>query len=251
MTIIRKKTLRLLLCDYQRTARYYTIYRTLKRWSSDDFTTILRLSAGRSCDYYRSCYDYSSRNAATIARPYWLSGESPKKDAAVSRQWFRAARRAPAAGLPRRVEGAGLTRCQISSYQALTLHRMQAGCTDPPPLAWSALCCTAGHGSITGTRAYIHYYNRAAVLTCTASRRSGCIWYRWRCYGAVMHSSVAQAVHSRFVWLLYCVRLNGSNCRKRTCKALCAVLWCGWYNCINGAKRTVNNCIWLYCSKAK
>ena len=33
--------LRLLLYDYQRTARYYTIYRTLKNWSSDDFTTIL------------------------------------------------------------------------------------------------------------------------------------------------------------------------------------------------------------------
>ena len=33
-------------------------------------------------DYSRSCYDYSSRNATTIARPYWLSGESPKRDAA-------------------------------------------------------------------------------------------------------------------------------------------------------------------------
>ena len=36
----RKKTLRLLLYDYQRTAGYYTIYRTFKIWSSDDFTTI-------------------------------------------------------------------------------------------------------------------------------------------------------------------------------------------------------------------
>lgn len=177
MTIIRKKTLRLLLCDYQRTARYYTIYRTLKRWSADDFTTILRLSAGRSCDYYRSCYDYSSRNAATIARPYWLSGESPKKDAAVSRQWFRAARRAPAAGLPRRVEGAGLTRCQISSYQALTLHRMQAGCTDPPPLAWSALCCTAGHGSITGVRRCILIYLIIIGRLCWSVQRPAWRWY--------------------------------------------------------------------------
>nr|DAJ70525.1 MAG TPA: hypothetical protein [Caudoviricetes sp.] len=30
MTMIRKKTLRLLACDYQRTARYYTIYRAFK-----------------------------------------------------------------------------------------------------------------------------------------------------------------------------------------------------------------------------
>ena len=51
LTKVRKKTLRLLLCDYQRTARYYTIYRTFKRWLSDDFATIPRLSAGRSYDY--------------------------------------------------------------------------------------------------------------------------------------------------------------------------------------------------------
>nr|DAZ84420.1 MAG TPA: hypothetical protein [Caudoviricetes sp.] len=51
MAIIRKKTLRLLLCDYQRTARYYTIYRTFKPLASDDFTTILRLFQPERCDY--------------------------------------------------------------------------------------------------------------------------------------------------------------------------------------------------------
>ena len=35
-------------------------------------------------DYSRSCYDYSSRNVATIADLYWLSGESPKRDTAVA-----------------------------------------------------------------------------------------------------------------------------------------------------------------------
>nr|DAI21878.1 MAG TPA: hypothetical protein [Caudoviricetes sp.] len=43
MTKARKKMLRLLLCDYQRTTCYYTIYRTFKHWSYDNFTTILRL----------------------------------------------------------------------------------------------------------------------------------------------------------------------------------------------------------------
>ena len=43
--MVRKKKPRLLLCDYQRAVRYYTIYRTFKSWSSDDFTTILRLFA--------------------------------------------------------------------------------------------------------------------------------------------------------------------------------------------------------------
>ena len=50
--IIRKKTLRLLLYYYQRIARYYTIYRTFKGWSSDDFTTILRLFYWRNYDYW-------------------------------------------------------------------------------------------------------------------------------------------------------------------------------------------------------
>lgn len=43
------------------------------------------------------------------------------------------------------------------------------------------------------------------------------------CVGAAlddMPSGVAQAVHSRFVWLLYCVRWNRSNQRERHCKAL-------------------------------
>ena len=50
--MIRKKTIRLLLCDYRRTVRYYTIYRTFKVWSSDDFTTILRLFYWRNYDYW-------------------------------------------------------------------------------------------------------------------------------------------------------------------------------------------------------
>jgi len=42
-------------------------------------------------------------------------GRKPEKKCGGSRQWFRAARRAPAAGLPCRVEGDRLTRCQIAS----------------------------------------------------------------------------------------------------------------------------------------
>ena len=69
--MVRKKTLRLLLCDYQRTARYYTIYRTFKHWPSDNFTTILRLLATTiGYDYSRTYYDYSSRNATTITDLY-------------------------------------------------------------------------------------------------------------------------------------------------------------------------------------
>ena len=48
---------------------------------------------------------------------------------------------------------------------------------DPAGLAWSAMCCTVWHGSITGLHPYIHYYNRAAVLSYTASGRGDGIWY--------------------------------------------------------------------------
>lgn len=146
--MIRKETLRLLLCDYQRTARYYTIYRTFKHWSSDDFTTILRLSAGRS-------YDYSSRNATTIADLYWLSGESPKRDTAASRQWFRAARRAPAAGL---------TRCALTADQCQIASRRAWAVSRPPP-GWHGLRYAAPSGMDprqwrTPAPLYIPYYNR-------------------------------------------------------------------------------------------
>ena len=52
-------------------------------------------------------------------------GRKPEKRYGSSRQWFRAARRAPAAGLPRRVECVKQTRraltadrCQIASRRA-------------------------------------------------------------------------------------------------------------------------------------
>lgn len=66
-------------------------------------------------DYSRTCYDYSSRDATTIARPYWLSGESPKRDAAVAANSSAPPAALQTAGLLRRVEGDRLTRCQIAS----------------------------------------------------------------------------------------------------------------------------------------
>ena len=125
--MVRKKTLRLLAYDYQRAVRYYTIYRTFKQRSSDDFTTILRLFAGRNYDYWLRLfqpehYDYCS--------PLLAIGRQPEKRCGGSRQWFRAARPAAAAVLSRRVEGARL------KAAGRWKHR------DPAGLAWSAICCT-------------------------------------------------------------------------------------------------------------
>lgn len=50
-------------------------------------------------------YDYCS--------PLLAIGRQPEKRCGGSRQLFRAARRAPAAGLSRRVESARLTRCAL------------------------------------------------------------------------------------------------------------------------------------------
>lgn len=67
--------------------------------------------------------------------------------------------------------------CTADSVSALVSDLQTAG-ADPAGLAWSVICCTVWHRSITGVRPYIHYYNGAAVLTCTAPRRGGGIWYR-------------------------------------------------------------------------
>lgn len=91
MTIVRKKMIQLLLCDYQRTVRCYTIYRTFKRWSSDGFTTILRLSATTI-----------PAGALRLLLTFIGIGRKPEKRYGDSRQWFRAALRALIAGLPRR-----------------------------------------------------------------------------------------------------------------------------------------------------
>ena len=149
--MIRKKTLRLLLCDYQRTARYYTIYRTFKHWSYDNFTTILRLLL------------------ASISYRAKARKEKRREPPMVPRR--RARKKA---------------QCQANARR--WKHR------DPAGLAWSAMCCTVWHGSITGLHPYIHYYNRAAVLTCTASGVALVSGMRWRCCGAVIRSSVAQVV---------------------------------------------------------
>lgn len=129
--------LRLLLYDYLWTARYYTIYRTFKRWSSDDFTTIPRLFH----DYFIGetttiGYDYCS--------PLLAIGRKPEKSCGGSRQWFRAARRAPAAGLPRRVEGA--SRC------ALTADRCQIESRRADPVRWRCLPLSRCAGFVLLTR---------------------------------------------------------------------------------------------------
>lgn len=83
---------------------------------------------------------------------------------------------------PRRVEGAGLTRC------ALTADTLSALASDPHTvgadsagLAWSAICCTVWHGSITGRGAHCCTLIYPIIIGGCAElhsvRHSGCIWY--------------------------------------------------------------------------
>lgn len=144
--------------------------------------------------------------------------------------------------MPRRVQSA--SRCALTADPVPDCKPPGVGSIETPP-GWHGL------RSAAPGRPYIPYYNRAAALSCTASRRGVGIWYRCRAPGCVMRSSVAQAVLYPLVSVWYRERLNGSNSRKSTCKALCAVL-CRWrYSCIDDAKRAVNACMGLYCSRAK
>ena len=170
--MIRKKSLRLLLCDYQRTIRYYTIYRAFKSWSSDDFTTILRLFYWRNYDYCLRLFQKLLRlfqpERYDYCSPLLAIGRKSEKSCGESRQLFRAARRASAAGLPRREEGTRLTRCALTADPVPGLQPQGMGSIETPP-GW--------HGLRYAASSYIPYYNRAAELTCTASWRDGCIWY--------------------------------------------------------------------------
>nr|DAJ70526.1 MAG TPA: hypothetical protein [Caudoviricetes sp.] len=122
-----------------------------------------RLSARKGYDYFTTIgYDYSSRNATTIAGLYWLSGESPKRNAAGAANGFAPPSPAPAAGLPRRVESARLPALTADPVQ--DLQPLGVGSAETPP-GWH------------GLPSYIPYYNRRSVLTCAASRRCGGIWY--------------------------------------------------------------------------
>jgi hypothetical protein len=83
LTLVRKKMLRLLLYDYQRTVCYYTIYRTFKRWSSDDFTTIL-LEKLRLL-----VTTIPAETLRLLLTSISYRAKARKRDAAASRQWFR------------------------------------------------------------------------------------------------------------------------------------------------------------------
>nr|DAU02678.1 MAG TPA: hypothetical protein [Caudoviricetes sp.] len=90
LTIVRKKMLRPLLYDYQRTTHYYTIYRTFKSWSSDDFTTILRLFYRRNYDWWLQLFQKRLRlfqpKRCDYCWPLLAIGRKPEKRYGGSRQ---------------------------------------------------------------------------------------------------------------------------------------------------------------------
>ena len=102
-----------------------------------------------------------------------------------------------------------------------------------------------------GAHPYIHYYNRAAVLACTASGVAVVSWYMLevlrRC--DTLQRGAGGIIAARVGLVSWSA--NGSNNRKSACKAPCAVLWRGRYNCIDSTKHAVNACAWLYCIRAK
>lgn len=93
--MVRKKKLRLLLYGYQWTYRYYTIYGTFKRWSSDDFTTIPRRFYLRNYNYWLRLFQKLLRlfqpERCDYCSPLLAIGRKPEKRCGGSRQWFRAA----------------------------------------------------------------------------------------------------------------------------------------------------------------
>ena len=67
-------------------------------------------------------------------------------------------------------------------------------------------------------------------MPCTASRVAAASGIGGGAALDGIPSNVTQTVYRRLVWLLYCVRWNGSNQRKRRCKVLQTVLAFWPYN---------------------
>lgn len=153
--MIRKKTIQLLLYDYQRTARYYTIYRTFKSWSSDDFTTIPRLLA-------------TTISAGTL--PLLLTSISYRAKARkeLRRKPSMVPRRPPCPCRWTSPPGGG---CQIASRRAGMVCGMLHLCTLIYLIIIGRLCCLV-------QRPAWRWY----------------LGMRWRRYGVVMCSSVSQVV---------------------------------------------------------
>lgn len=159
-------------------------------------------------DYSRSCYDYFSRNATTIADP--------------------------SAGAPGLYCWHAVSTCQRSAEGRSWPRRVGMACDVLRRLAWIP---------ITGTRPYIPYYNRTAMLTCTASGVavvSG-IWYvleaLW--YAPTLHGRY----YSRFCRSGIVVGWAGIITGKAPVK-LCALFWgVGGITCMDDIKASVNACI--------
>lgn len=105
----------------------------------------------------RLFHDYLSGETTTIARPYWLSGESPKRDTAVAVNG--SAPPMPGKNIMPDVcqDNARLIRCQGSSRQVWEVSRprradpvpgaalasdLHTAGADPAGLAWSVICYT-------------------------------------------------------------------------------------------------------------
>lgn len=131
--------------------------------------------------------DYFIGEATTITRPYWLSGESPKRAAARAANGSAPPAAPSAAGLPRRVEGArlqaaGLTPqqvrrvCTADSVSALASDPHTVG-ADPAGLAWSAICCAVWHGFTTGAHRCALIYLIIIGRLCCPIQRPAWRWY--------------------------------------------------------------------------
>lgn len=162
--MVRDKTIRLLPCDYQRTTRYYTIYGTFKSWSSDDFTTIpeaiTTISAG-TLRLFLTFISYRAKARKKIRRQPSMVPRRPCQEESIIPDVCQA--------------NARLIR--FRGFSLAWKHR------DPAGLAWSAICCTVWHRSITGAHRYtLIYIIIIGRLCCPVQRQAWrwYLWYRWR-----------------------------------------------------------------------
>lgn len=112
--------------------------------------------------------------------------------------------------------------CTAGSVSALASdpHTERA---DPAGLAWSAICCTVWHGSITGGAPLYTFYNRRL---CWPVQRPAWSWYLGMCWMASGRCDTLQRGAGGIITAcagLVLLAVERVNRGKSPCKALCAV----------------------------
>lgn len=127
---------------------------------------------------------------------------------------------------------------------------------DPAGLAWSAVCCTVWHGSITGAHRCTLIYLIIIGWLCWPVQRPGGALVSWYALEVLRCCDTLHRVAGCVIFA-YSGLVSADGCIMgqttgkapvKPCALFCGV---GGITCTDGIKAFVNACMWLYCRRTK